>query len=700
MQEDIKLTNEQEQALAMMLSGKNVFLTGKAGTGKSTILHKFKEVCTRECVFLAPTGIAAINIGGSTLHSFFQLKPGLLTPDSMEELRSKKRINLIRQVETIVIDEVSMVRSDLFAAIDARLREVTKDTRPFGGKQIILVGDFFQLPPVVKTEPESAYLQRTLGGYYAFQTKLWNQADFHCMCLQTIHRQQNDVLFLSILNHLRYGELEKRDLLLDGQDEPVNAIEALTRLCVKAPALEQTPVYLCTTNFDADAFNQHCLGKLKSETHTFRAAVFGKFKECDYPTQETLALKIGARVMTLTNKRTPDGEIEYVNGEIGVVEAVEDGDDAVVQVRLDRGATVSVQRAEWSQYEYYLEYDANSCRQVIRQNEVGKFVQMPLKLSYATTIHKAQGLSLDYVSVKLGNGCFAHGQFYTAISRCRTIKNLRIDRPVHPEDSIIDQAVIDFYRAIEGGRQPEHKPEGVTLTIPKEYKAAIMAYLAQLQGGNSAMSLPLMIPRQEPSRRRLSLPTGAPQNRQVYPPFEQQVRLQPPFPEMENSQSYPAIEHSGRLQAPVPELENHQETPFMKPPMLPENGLDPEGDEPEMTEEEEMDAIEEEMDEELQAEIEAEIDEALKDDEEDDEEDEKRITEDPDIDHLLVVYRNQNPDERFAMATKRVNGVGFNKHDAPVLTPLAEKYLVEGYLFESEMETVHHLVPKYWRQWV
>lgn len=174
----------------------------------------------------------------------------------------------------------------------------------------------------------------------------------------------------------------------------MNAIEALTRLCVKAPALEQTPVYLCTTNFDADAFNQHCLGKLKSETHTFRAAVFGKFKECDYPTQETLALKIGARVMTLTNKRTPDGEIEYVNGEIGVVEAVEDGDDAVVQVRLDRGATVPVQRAEWSQYEYYLEYDANSCRQVIRQNEVGKFVQMPLKLSYATTIHKAQGLSL------------------------------------------------------------------------------------------------------------------------------------------------------------------------------------------------------------------------------------------------------------------------------------------------------------------
>ena len=667
-----KLTTEQEQALAMMLSGKNVFLTGKAGTGKSTILRSFQEKCPRDCVFLAPTGIAAINIGGSTLHSFFQLKPGLLTPDSMEELRNRKRINLIRQVETIVIDEVSMVRSDLFTAIDMRLREVTNNPRPFGGKQIILVGDFFQLPPVVKSKTESAYLQRVLGGFYAFQTKLWYQADFHGMCLQTIHRQQNDVLFLSILNHVRYGELEKRDLLLDGQDEPVNAIEALTRLCVNAPALEQTPVYLCTTNRNADAFNQHCLGKLKSETHTFRAAVFGKFKESDYPTPETLALKIGARVMTLTNKRTPDGEIEYVNGEIGVVEAVEDGDDAVVQVRLDRGATVAVQRAEWSQYEYVLEYDANSCRQVIRQNEVGKFVQMPLKLSYATTIHKAQGLSLDYVSVKLGNGCFAHGQFYTAISRCRTIKNLRIDRPVHPEDSIIDQAVIDFYRAIEGGRQPEYKPKEVTLKIPKEYQVAIMAYLAQLQDGNSAMPLPSMIPHQEPSQRSLSLPTGAPQNRQIYPPFEQ----------------------PGRLQAPFPELENNQKNPFMEPPMLPENGFNPEDDESEMTEEDEMDALGAELDDE-----ELEADES-EDVETEDESDEERITEDPDIDHLLVVYRNQNPDEKFEMTAKRVNGIGFNKKDAPVLTPLAEKYIAQGYLFESEMETVHHLVPKYWRQWV
>ena len=226
------------------------------------------------------------------------------------------------------------------------------------------------------------------------------------------------------------------------------------------------------------------------------------------------------------------------------------------------------------------------------------------------------------------------------------------------------------------------------MTIPKEYEAAVKALLAQLQAGNGAASMPppSMIPCQQPSRRRPAFPTEGLQDRQGYPPFEQPNRLPFPFPEQEK--------------LPQP--------PFKGVPMLPENSFNPEDDESEMTEEDEMDALDAEIDEELQAEIEEEIDEALEDDEQDDKEDddeqddesdEKRITEDPDIDHLLVVYRNQNPDEKAAMATKRLNGVGFNKHDAPLLTPLAEKYLADGYLFESEMETVHHLVPKYWRQW-
>ena len=606
----IKLTSEQKKALDLMLSGRNVFLTGKAGTGKSTVLEIFGERCKRENVFLAPTGIAAINIGGSTLHSFFQLKPSLQTPESIEELESKRRIELIRKVETIVIDEVSMVRSDVFDAIDQRLQEVTECDSPFGGKQVILVGDFFQLPPVVKSKTEAAYLQREHGGPYAFQTELWKDADFHCMCLQTIHRQQNDTLFISILNHLRYGELEPRDLMLDGQDEPVNVIEALTRLCVNRPQLSQKPVYLCTTNREADTLNQFHQSKLKGEEHVFRAVVRGRFPESDYPTPETLSLKVGARVMTLTNKRTANGEIEYVNGEVGIIEAIEDGDDAAVRVRLDRGATVSVQRTEWNKYEYALEVDSNSGCPVIRQHEVGSYMQLPLKLAYAMTVHKAQGLSLDSVEVKLGNGCFAPGQLYTALSRCRSIKNLRIDRPVHPADAIVDPAVVEFYREIENGPEPERE-EKVTLTIPKEQEAAVRAFLAQLQNGNDAMSLAATLPSKE-----------CPQNR-------------PALPE------------------PDP--------PSVGKPR--ENKAEPIADTPEI---------------------------ALA---------ETHIATDPDIDHLLVVYRNQNVDEKHEKATKRVNHVGFNKQDAPVLTELSEKYLAQGYLAEGELATVRRLIAKYRRQW-
>ena len=487
-----------------MLSGKNVFLTGEAGTGKSTILREFREKCTRECVFLAPTGIAAINVGGATLHSFFQLKPGLLTPDSLEEIGSKSRRALIRKVKTIVIDEISMVRSDVFDAIDRRLRSLARGgngLRPFGGKQMILVGDFFQLPPVVKSKTEDTYLRKELGGYYAFQTPLWKRAEFHCVFLKTVHRQQNDNLFLSILNHLRHGELERRDILPEGTTEPLNVLEALTRLCVGQPPLDPEPVYLCTTNREAQTMNALQKNRLDGEEFSFNAVVRGKFPERDYPTPALLELKLGARVMTLNNKRTPDGAFEYVNGEIGVIEAIDGSFPPTVSVRLDNGKVVSIQSSQWSNCEYVLETDRQSGKEVIRQREVGTFVQLPLKLAYAITVHKSQGLSLERVALKLGNGCFSHGQLYTALSRCRSIRNLRIDRQVYVEDVIIDQEVIDFYRELEAP-PPERKE--VTLTIPKEHEAAVMALLAQLRGEQNS------VPMSEPKRPTFALPKPKP----------------------------------------------------------------------------------------------------------------------------------------------------------------------------------------------
>ena len=591
---EIKLVPEQKKALDLMLSGKNVFLTGKAGTGKSTLLRKFQEKCNSECVFLAPTGIAAINIGGSTIHSFFQLKPVLLTPDSIDNDVSRKRMEMIRNVETIVVDEVSMVRSDLFVAMDIRLQEITGNSRPFGGKQVILVGDFLQLAPVVREKAEADYLDRELGGHYAFQTALWQQADLQCVCLQTVHRQGNDALFMEILNHLRYGELEIRDIPLEGLKKPVNVIEALTRLCVEAAPLDHPPIYLCTTNRTANALNQMHQSRLKGEVHVFRAVIWGRFPEGDQPTPETLALKVGARVMTLTNKRSADGEIEYVNGEIGVIEAMDDGENAVVHVRLDRGPTVSIQRTKWSKYEYESEFDANTGKPIVRQREVGTFVQIPLKLAYAVTIHKSQGLTLDCVEVKLGDGCFASGQLYTALSRCRNIDNLRIDRAICPADANLDQAVVDFYREVESGHQPKGEHKAVTMSAPATDENVVRTDLMQQHRDREKSG----------TKRRVMPPEDTPK-----------ARKDSKQPEWEQAFKEPKIKSS------------------------------------------------------------------------------------PDIDHLLVVYRNQNEDERHNRMTKRLNGIGFNKNDAPVLTELAEKYLDNGTLSKDELATVHRLIAKYRRQW-
>ena len=465
----IKLTEEQEYAVSVMMSGRNVFLTGEAGTGKSTVLREFRRRCDRPCVVLAPTGIAAINAGGTTIHSFFQLRPGLLTPDTIEPFTSGSRAQVIREAKTIVIDEVSMVRSDLLSAIDIRLRALTGGPRrqmPFGGKQIVLVGDFFQLPPVVKPGIELDYLNQRLGGSFAFQTDLWAAAQFACVFLRQVHRQGGDARFMAVLNDLRNGKFAE-------------AAEVLNGLCLRERQRKVQPICLCTTNHEAREVNVRASVCGKGASRTFNAVVKGQFSEGNYPTEQSLEVGVGNRVMLLCNCRNKDGEFDYVNGDLGVVTRfIGEGDDVEVVLRLDGGREVTVESNEWKSFSYVSAEDPVSHKRVVRQQEIGSFTQMPLRLAYAVTIHKSQGLSLDSVDLNLGCGCFSHGQLYTALSRCRSLAGLRIDRAVRPEDLIVDKSVVDFYAKLALAR-PDSE-DLVPVETPPYYEEAMQYYLHQL----------------------------------------------------------------------------------------------------------------------------------------------------------------------------------------------------------------------------
>ena len=475
----MKFAPEQEAALQEMLSGTNVFLTGEAGTGKSTIIKEFERRTPKNCVFLAPTGIAAVNIGGSTIHSFLRFAPGLMSEDSIDSISNKKQRELIRNVDVVIIDEISMVRSDLFWAVDYRLRQISQGAnkkKAFGGKQLILVGDFYQLPPVVKSEEEERFIKNTYGGEFAFQTETWEKGGFKCFCLKTVHRQGNDSLFLSILNHIRHNDIESRDIQDPETTDLLNVREMLNKYADINRPMAVKPICLCTTNREANILNALANEQSDGDGHTFSALVKGIFSEKDYPTPAKLELKTGTRVMTLINHRTPAGRLEFVNGDVGeILEFTKQSGVHSVRVKLDNGNTVTISPNEWKNYQYVLTTDSKTGKEKVSQKEIGSYIQLPLKAAYAMTIHKSQGMSVDSVLIKLGNGCFAHGQLYTALSRCRSLKNLRIDRNIYAEDIIINPAVVDFYRSIE--IKNEDTANIIKMDIPIEYQDAVQDLL-------------------------------------------------------------------------------------------------------------------------------------------------------------------------------------------------------------------------------
>lgn len=410
----------------------NIFITGKAGTGKSTLLNYFRKQTPKKTAVLAPTGVAAINVQGETVHSFFKFKPSI-TLDEAKRLGKKFKNNpLYRKLETLVIDEISMVRADLLDCVDLFLKEARKNQQPFGGIQMVFIGDLYQLPPVVVENEKTALNMRYQSPYF-FHAKvmeaLLSDADssgIQFVELQKIYRQQ-DQEFIHLLNSIRNKSID------DDQLETLNQ-----RVIQPGESLPGNYIYLTSTNRQADLVNMMNLEKLPSPLHRFTGDKVGEFPEKYLPTDIQLSVKENARVMLLNND--PGGR--WVNGTLGIVKKVY---KEQIAVRIDAGDTVTVEPYTWNLYQSHF----NEQSQSIEHEEIGSFTQFPVRLAWAITIHKSQGKTFDKIVVDIGTGTFAHGQLYVALSRCRTFEGLALKSPLRKKDIWMDYRVVHFLTALQ-----------------------------------------------------------------------------------------------------------------------------------------------------------------------------------------------------------------------------------------------------------
>lgn len=406
-------------------TGVSIFLTGKAGTGKTTFLKEVMKNSAKTAVVVAPTGVAAINAGGVTIHSFFQISPAPYIPGA--ETRdnyafSKHKLRVIRSIDLLVIDEISMVRADLLDAIDNALRKYRRDSRPFGGVQLLMIGDLQQLAPVV-TPRDEEILRDHYSTPYFFGSRALSQIPYVTIRLEKVFRQQN-LDFVELLNHVRDNRLTDSDRrMLNGRLNPAFI-----------PDKESGYIRLTTHNSSADSYNENQLRKLPSNPVRYRAQIKGTFPELAYPTAEELVIKPGAQVMFVKNDTAAR---EYYNGLIGhVVRA----DDHSATIRVPgRQTPIEVTPQVWENSKYKVNEQTNTIETEVQ----GTFTQMPLRLAWAITIHKSQGLTFDRVIIDAG-ASFAPGQVYVALSRCRTLEGLVLATPIAEDSLRPDPAVAEY----------------------------------------------------------------------------------------------------------------------------------------------------------------------------------------------------------------------------------------------------------------
>ena len=440
MELDLENKEWQDALHIVNYTRRSLFLTGKAGTGKSTFLRYVAENTKKKHVILAPTGIAAINVGGATLHSFFRLPFHPLLPNDTrydrrhirETLKyTSAQRKLLREIELIIIDEISMVRADIIDFIDKVLRIYTRNYEPFGGKQLLLVGDIFQLEPVVREE-DRQLLNPFYPSAYFFNARVWQQMQLVSIELRKVYRQRDDS-FIALLDRIRQNRATEQDLQM------LNT-RVISHPSAKGASQEknaQLTITLATRRDTVDYINEQRLAELEGDPSMFRGIIKGEFPESSLPTPMELYLKPGAQIIFIRN----DKDKRWVNGTLGTVVGI-DEENGIIQIVDEEAHEFDVESEVWEN----MRYTFNEKEQKIEEVLLGTYTQIPIRLAWAITVHKSQGLTFNQVQIDFTGGAFAGGQTYVALSRCTSLEGITINAPIRQQDIFVRSEVLQFAR--------------------------------------------------------------------------------------------------------------------------------------------------------------------------------------------------------------------------------------------------------------